>query len=278
MKRRSNLRPLTGTRAVVRAVSVLKALGRSANPYGVTELGTATGLSKATVFRLLGALENEGLVARDGDSGAYRLGPEMISLGASALSTTDLREVAHHELLRLTAESGETSTLEVLAGHDVLVVDEVQGRFLFSATPEIGRRWPIHATSTGKVLLAFADTRPVLPRLTKYAPRTIATRPELERELARVKQRGYAYAVEELEAGLVALAAPIRNHFGFVAAALSINGPVSRLTPKRRRELLTKLCGAATRVSRRLGDQRSTNGNGHQARRNGNGHPPRIAL
>src|SRR4051812_744785 len=163
MKRRSNLRPLTGTRAVVRAVSVLKALGRSSGAHGITELGTATGLSKATVFRLLGALENEGMVARDGANGAYRLGPEIISLGASAMSTTDLREVAHYELLRLTEESGETSTLEVLTGNDVLVVDEVQGRFLFSAAPEIGRRWPIHATSTGKVLLAFAEPKRPMP-------------------------------------------------------------------------------------------------------------------
>jgi len=270
MKRRSNLRPLTGTRAVVRAVTVLKALGRSPSAYGVTELGTACGLSKATVFRLLGALENEGMVARDEPSGAYRLGPEMITLGASALSTTDLRAVAHHELLRLTDESGETSTLEILAGHDVLVVDEVQGRFLFSATPEIGRRWPVHATSTGKVLLAFAESKAPLPRLTRYAPRTIVTRTQLERELARVKQHGYAFAVDELESGLVAMAAPIRNHLGYVAAAVSINGPRSRLTPKRRRELVSRLCEAATRVSRRLG---ATASKGIS-----NGHAPKFAL
>ena len=267
MKRRSNLRPLTGTRAVVRAISVLKALGRSASAFGVTELGTATGLSKATVFRLLGALENEGMVARDGHNGAYRLGPEMISLGASALSTTHLREIAHYELVRLTEESGETSTLEVLSGTDVLVIDEVQGRFLFSATPEIGRRWPIHATSTGKVLLAFAESQRSLPRLARHAPRTITTRAELERELARVRQHGYAFAVDELETGLVAMAAPIRNHLGYVAAAISINGPSSRLTPKRRRELQAKLCAAASRVSRRLGataPAAPANGNGQR--------------
>jgi DNA-binding IclR family transcriptional regulator len=278
MKRRSNLRPLTGTRAVVRAVSVLKALGRSSNAYGVTELGTATGLSKATVFRLLGALENEGMVAREGANGAYRLGPEMISLGASALSTTDLREVAHSELRRLTAESGETSTLEVLTGNDVLVVDEVQGRFLFSAAPEIGRRWPIHATSTGKVLLAFSEPKRVAPRLTRYAPRTITARVDLERELGRVRQHGYAFAVDELESGLVALAAPIRNHLGSVVAAISINGPLSRLTPKRRRDLVSKLCGAATRVSRRLGSpEASVSTNGHRSPSSTtNGHAPRI--
>lgn len=269
MKRRSNLRPLTGTRAVVRAVTVLKALGRSSSAYGITELGTATGLSKATVFRLLGALENEGMVARDGVNGAYRLGPEIITLGASALSTTDLREVAHQELIRLTEESGETSTLEILTGGDVLVVDEVQGRFLFSATPEIGRRWPIHATSTGKVLIAFAEPRRPIPRLTRYSKRTIVTRSALERELERVKQHGYAFAVDELEPGLVAMAAPIRNHLGYVAAAISINGPASRLTPKRRRELLSRLCEAATRVSRRLGATSSAGST--------NGHRPEVA-
>src|SRR5213595_1469938 len=120
MKQRSNIRPLTGTRAVVRAITVLKALGRSTNAYGITELGTATGLSKATVFRLLGALENEGMVARDQSSGAYRLGPEIISLGTSALSTTDLRVIAHDELLRLADESGETATLAILSDSEVV--------------------------------------------------------------------------------------------------------------------------------------------------------------
>src|SRR5204863_679931 len=134
MKQRSNIRPVTGTRAVVRAITVLKALGRSTNAYGVTELGTATGLSKATVFRLLGALENEGMVARDGSSGTYRLGPQVISLGASALSTTDLRSIAHDELMRLAEDSGETATLEILTDTDVVVLDEVHGRFLFGAT------------------------------------------------------------------------------------------------------------------------------------------------
>jgi len=253
MKQRSNIRPLIGTRAVVRAITVLKALGRSTNAYGITELGTLTGLSKATVFRLLGALEHEGMVARDGPSGAYRLGPEIISLGASALSTTDLRSIAHVELVRLTHESGETATLEVLTDDQVVVLDEVQSRFLFSASPEIGRSWPAHATSTGKLLLAMKQPTPSLPRLTKLGPRTITTRAALERELERIRNNGYAVAVGELESGLVAMAAPVRNHLGYVVGALSINGPSSRLGPKRRRSLVPKLCRAAQRVSRRLG-------------------------
>lgn len=253
MKQRSTSRPLTGTRAVVRAISVLKALGRSTNAPGVTELGSATGLSKATVFRLLGALEGEGMVTREEPSGAYRLGPEIISLGACALSTTDLHASAHAELFRLAAESGETATLEILSGGEVVVLDEVQGRFLFGAMPEIGRSWPLHATSTGKVLLALTRPAPPWPRLARFTTRTITTRSELERELARIRRNGYATAIDELEMGLVAIAAPVRNHTGDVVATLSINGPRSRLGPKRRRDLVPKLCRAAGRVSRRLG-------------------------
>ena len=183
------------------------------------------------VFRLLGALENEGMVARDGSSGTYRLGPQVISLGASALSTTDLRSIAHDELMRLAEESGETATLEILTDTDVVVLDEVQGRFLFGATPEIGRSWPAHATSTGKVLLALTHPMPALPRLIRFSARTITTRSELERELARVRHNGFAIAVDELEPGLVAMAAPVHNHLGYVVAALSLNGPGTRLGP-----------------------------------------------
>jgi IclR family acetate operon transcriptional repressor len=253
MKPRSNTRHLSGTRSVIRAISVLKTLGRSGSAYGITELSTATGLSKATIFRLLGALEAEGMVARDDASGTYRLGPELIALGASALSTTDLRAIAHDELLRLAEESGETATLEVMSEGEILVVDEAKGRFLFGATPEIGRCWPAHATSTGKVLLALGDPMPAVLRLTRFAPKTITSRADLERELARVRHQGYAVAIDELEPGLGAIGAPIRNHLGFVIAAVSINGPSTRLGPTRRGILIPKLLRAANRVSRRLG-------------------------
>jgi IclR family transcriptional regulator, acetate operon repressor len=253
MKPDSNFVPMPGTQAVVRAISVLKTLGTSTDAYGLSDLGAATGLSKATVFRLLGALETEGMVARDAASGAYRLGPELIVLGVSALSSTDLRAIAHDELARLTDETGETSTLEVLLGSSVLILDEVQGRFLLGSTPEIGRRWPAYATSTGKLLMAMNQARPALPVLAKRAPRTIVTRAGLEREFKRIRLQGYAVAVDELEPGFTALAAPIRNHSGLVAASLSIHGPSVRLFAKRRRALLPMLCRAADRVSRRLG-------------------------
>ena len=169
MKQRSNTSSLPGTRAVVRAITVLKTMGRSPGAHGISELGTATGLSKATVFRLLGALETEGMVARDTSSGNYMLGPELISLGNLALSTTDLRSIAHDELVALSALTGETATLEVLVGADVIILDEVKGRFLVGSTPEIGHRWAAHATSTGKLLMALSPEGAAPARLARLA-------------------------------------------------------------------------------------------------------------
>jgi IclR family acetate operon transcriptional repressor len=253
MKQHSNSPVLPGTQSVLRAIAVLKTLGRSGSSYGITELGDATGLSKATVFRLLGALENEGMVARDESSGAYRLGPEVITLGASAQCAAELRVIAHDELVRLARETGETATLEVLLAGEVLILDEVKGRFLLCSTPEIGRRWPAHATSTGKVLLALTTPVPPTPRLTKLGPKSITTRETFERELSRIRKQGYACAIDELEPGLVALAAPVRNHAGFVVASISLNGPALRLDAKRRRTMVLELCQGADRISRRMG-------------------------
>ena len=256
MKQRSNTASLPGTRAVVRAITVLKTMGRSPGAHGISELGSATGLSKATVFRLLGALETEGMVARDTSSGNYLLGPELINLGNLALSTTDLRSIAHDELVELSALTGETATLEVLVGTDVIILDEVKGRFLVGSMPEIGNRWAAHGTSTGKLLLALTPEGAAPARLARLAPRTIVSRESLERELQRIRKHDYAIAVDELEPGLVALAAPIRNHTGRAVAALSINAPGARLTPRARRSTLPALCRAANRISRRLGATR----------------------
>jgi DNA-binding IclR family transcriptional regulator len=267
MKQRSTISSAPGTRSVVRAIAVLKTIGRSPGAHGISELGSATGLSKATVFRLLGALETEGIVARDKTSGAYSLGPELIGLGTSALSTTDLRAIARDELATLSLLTGETSTLEVLLGPDVIILDEVQGRFLLGSTPEIGHRWPAHATSTGKLLLALLPGVPLPARLSRLAPRTIVSKVVLNRELELIRRRGFAIAVDELEPGLVALAAPVRDHTGAAVAALSINGPATRLSPAARRRILPMLRRAANEVSRRLGATSGT-APSRQTRRN----------
>jgi len=175
MKQRSKTPSPPGTQAVGRAIAILRALAAQPRALGVTEVAAAVGVNKAAIFRVMGALEQEGLVVRD-DNDAYRLGPDLISLGMSALGATDLRSAAHAELAWLVDETGETATLEVLDGENVLIIDEMIGRFLLGSVPELGLRWPAYATSSGKVLLAFSADAPEPHALRKRAAHTITSR------------------------------------------------------------------------------------------------------
>jgi DNA-binding IclR family transcriptional regulator len=201
------------------------------------------------------ALEQGGLLARDPGRDVYRLGPELIVLGAHALRSADLRSIARHQLESLAEHTGESATLEVLVGDDTLILDEALGQFFLGGSGEIGTRWPAHATSTGKVLLAeLLRQGGALPhRLQPRTAKTITSAAKLERELSRVQKRGYAVAREELEPGFLAIGAPVHNHEGRVIAALSIGGPTGRLAAGRIRTLGALVRSAADEVSRALG-------------------------
>lgn len=256
-------RPYTGTQSVRRAIALLKVFRDERPEWGLTEIADEAGLNKTTAYRLLTALEAEGMVARASHGDAWRLGTETIALGALALRSNDLVTAARPELAALVRETGETATLEVLDGDEVLIMDGVEGPSLVGASTEVGTRWPAHATSTGKVLLAAGLERDVTPddrgagrarrRLRKITSRTITDPVRFERELTRVSERGWAQAVEELETGYVAVGAPVRDHAGVAVAAISIGGPATRLTRGRIPGLARRVVKATDRVSRRLG-------------------------
>jgi DNA-binding IclR family transcriptional regulator len=253
-----------GTRSVERALDVLRAVGEARAEPGLSELADGLGLHKTTVFRLLGALERAEFVVRDDERQRYQLGPALYRLASQARRATGLHEAARPELESLAHDVGETATLEVLVGDEVLILDEVHGRFLVGGAPEVGMRWPAHATSTGKVLLAAAEIEPqhgkVPPRrgssgrLARLGPHTITSRAALDRELAKVRRDGYAVGMEELEPGFVAIGAPVRNAHGRTVAAVSVGGPKARLGGARVRTVAARVRRAADGISRRLGD------------------------
>jgi IclR family transcriptional regulator, acetate operon repressor len=251
--------PYPGTQAVLRAITLLKAFTDDHPQLGLAELARMVGLNKTTTYRLLTALESQGLIARNSANETYRLGPEVIALGGRALRASDLRSVSRIELEGLARLTGETATLEALVGPEVLVLDEVSGAHLVGATQYIGARWPAHATSTGKVLLAFlpeAALAELLPLpLAQVTGQTITALESLRQELAHIREQSYALAIEELEAGFSAIAAPIRNHDGQAVASLSLNGPSARLTPERLQEIAPLVVEAAAQVSAQLGSK-----------------------
>jgi DNA-binding IclR family transcriptional regulator len=255
--------PYPGTQAVQRAVGLLKAFTPERPALRLPELTTVAGLNKTTTYRLLSALVVEGLLERAPETGEYRLGPELLALGSRALGATALRAAARAELQALAYATRETATVEVLVGRDVLILDEAAGDHVVASMPSLGTRWPAHATSTGKVLLAHLpdaalDSLLELP-LEAATARTVVDPAVLRRELARVRARGWALASEELEAGFVAVGAPIRSNqlqggaAGEVVAAISVGGPKSRLNQERVREILRSLPAVTARISARLG-------------------------
>ena len=242
-----------GAQAVARAIAVLKAFSDAQPHMTLADITHATRLNRATAYRLLAALEKEGLVMRDRQSEAYRLGPEAITLGARALRANDLRSVSRPELEALAQAAGETATLEVLADGEVLILDEVHGHHLVGSAPSIGTRWPAHATSTGKVLLANVPEAALPRSLPQLTEKTITRPGTLRRELARIREQGYATNVAELEAGYNAVSAPVRDHEGQVVAAISVGGPDARLAPDRLEEIAEMVQDAAGCISQRLG-------------------------
>ncbi|MEZ4515502.1 MAG: IclR family transcriptional regulator [Chloroflexota bacterium] len=251
-----------GTQSVQRAISLLKAFDDVNPAWGLSDLSREMGLNKTTVFRLMSALEQEGMVARAQDGESYILGPEIVVMGGRALRSNNLRTVARPELELLAEGTNETASLEILSEREMLVIDEIVGGHLMSGVPSLGSRWPLHASSTGLAMLAFlpdetADT--LLP--SSLVPVTLSTainHADLRRELAATQARGYSIADETLEVGLIAIAAPVYNHDGQVVATVSVAGPKVRITPARVPEIGRQLLDAAGRISAQLGYRRQT--------------------
>jgi IclR family acetate operon transcriptional repressor len=238
----------SGTQSIDRAAQLLVAVADSVQPIGIGELAEATDLPKSTVSRLVAALERHALVQRDGARGPLRPGPVMMRLARRGVGDRDLVDLAADSLRRLADASSETINLAVPTPLGVEHLSQVDSHHFIGSTNWIGRRVPHTSTAVGKVFLAFGAVR-----LTREHA---ALRPELE----TVRARGYATAIGELEPGLAAIAAPVRDGSGDVLAALSISGPEGRLTRERITELAPGLLQEAATVSARLGYRTTTQG------------------
>jgi DNA-binding IclR family transcriptional regulator len=241
--------------SVDRAVAILEILARDGEA-GVTEVARELGVHKSTASRLLAALDRRELVAQDAARGRYRLGMGLVRLAGAASRGLDLVQESRPVCRALAREVGETVNLAILSGRDALYLDQVAGPAALSPHNWAGQRIPLHATSDGKVLLAYLPEADLAERLTpplaRFTARTI-TAADFPRLLAEVRRQGYATAVEELEAGLTAVAAPVRNAEGIVVASISASGPSFRIPADRIPVLAGSVRRAAAEVSRRLG-------------------------
>ena len=246
-----------GVQSVDRAISALEILARRGEA-GVTEVAADIGVHKSTAFRLLGALEERELVEQAQDRGKYRLGFGILRLAAAVPGQLDVTQQAREICERLAAEVGETVNIAILRSHYVVNLDEARGPSAVGTHNWVGKLTPLHATSSGKILLAFMSPEARKELLSsmefpRFTERTITSLDLLENQLSTVAREGFVYTVEEFEDGLNAVAAPIRDHSGTVIAALSASGPVYRFTEERMREVASAVKSAADAISERMG-------------------------
>lgn len=251
-----------GVQSVDRALTILKLLAADGE-LGVTEIAGLLGVHKSTASRLLGTLETHGLAEQLPDRGRYRLGVGVLRLAGATRSRLDIVRESRPITGPLAAAVGETVNLVILSGSETLYLDQVAGPSALQIHNWIGRRNPVHATANGRVLLAHAtpaETEAVLAavrlptgRLRALTPHTITDSAVLLRALEQVRRDGYATAVDELEVGLTAVAAPIRGVDGSVIASVSVSGPSFRLDKSRLPAVAAATREAAAAVSARMG-------------------------
>ncbi|MGC4936163.1 IclR family transcriptional regulator [Gordonia sp. DT30] len=249
--------PQTGSvQSVDRALQILELIGRLGSA-GVTELAGALGVHKSTVSRIIGSLENRGFVEQEPAGRKYRIGYAIVRLAGSTSATLDLAKHGQEICEKLAADLGETTNLAVRSGDQAVNLVEAQGTSSVALQTWVGQTSPAHATSSGKVLLSALPDNEVRALFAggppRYTDHTITGIDALLADLAAVRERGWALADEELEVGLVAIAAPIRDHTGTVISALSVSGPRYRFDPERADEIADAVRGAAAELNARFG-------------------------
>ncbi|MGX1273482.1 IclR family transcriptional regulator domain-containing protein [Streptomyces phaeoluteigriseus] len=239
-------------RSFERGLAVIRSFDADHPVRTLSEVARACDLPRAAARRLLLTLADLGYV--HGDGRLFRLTPRVLELGYAYLAGLTLPQLASPRLEQLVAETGESSSLCVLDGDDIVYVARVPTHRIMSATITVGTRFPAHVTSVGRVMLAHLpeddlDARLARTELFPLTARTLVTPEALRAELGRVRRQGYALVDQELEEGLRSVGAPVRDRYGAVTAGVNIAVHAGRTSLAAvRRDLLPHLLTAVARI------------------------------
>jgi IclR family transcriptional regulator, KDG regulon repressor len=252
-------RETTGTQAIDRALDVLEMLGNRPDGCTAVEVADATGLSRPTVHRMLGAFTRRGYVRQGPGIGQYRLGFHLVELASGTLAALQLRQEAHPYLRRLSEAAGETVHLTVLEDGHIVYIDKMESDAAnIRMASRIGGRMPVHCTASGKAILSLlpeAEVRRILAQggMPRRTPQTITDPETFVQHLRHVRQDGLAYDRIENEEGIICLAAPVRGHGGGALGAVSVSGLAFHMTEARLAELRELLLQCVVRISATMG-------------------------
>jgi DNA-binding IclR family transcriptional regulator len=244
--------------SIERAAAILRLLSGRTRRLGVVDLAGELGLPKGTVHGILRTLQHVGFVEQDEETGKYQLGAALLHMGSSYLDGNELRTRALNWSDSLAARTNESVRIGTLHEGQVLIVHHVFRPDDSLQTLDVGALLPAHASALGKILLAhhaYATAELARQGLESFTPATITDPGALERELERVRKRGWAADIGELVNGEVSCAAPILDRRGVTVGAMGVSGPPDRLLAARqpRGDVVAFVREAARAVSRELG-------------------------
>jgi len=250
---------------VGRAIRLLELIAES-GPFRFSELQELTDLPKATLHRLLNELTDERLVQFDDKTNLYQAGFRVLELANHVWTRSDIRALAHDQLLGLNALSNETVQLAVHADTQVVIIDHIESRENVRLSVSIGTQIPVYCTGIGKVMLSWCSANQqasILSRVSfaRFTHNTVTDVHELKRELDQISKRGYAIDAEEHFAGSSCIAAPIVDHAGRAVAGISITGPTFRTPVDQLKQWREPLIAAAAVISGRLSPHTSKQNN-----------------
>jgi DNA-binding IclR family transcriptional regulator len=244
--------------SVDRALALLEALAEAGHATGLVELSERVELDASTAHRLLQTLQARGFVRQEEGTRRYSLGLRAFEVGNAVDFVNELRHACRPALETLAEKSLETTNLVIRSGWKAAIIEYWPSQYFLRIQAEVGRLLPLHATASGKVLLAACSAEELEAflrhgRLAALTPRTLTNADELRQDLEWVRTQGYAVDDEEYEVSVRCVAAPVRNRDGRVVAAVSVSGPTVRMQSNEVNLFIQLVKRSGADISRTLG-------------------------
>ncbi|WP_130859358.1 IclR family transcriptional regulator [Gracilibacillus phocaeensis] len=245
--------------SVERSLSILEYLADEPNGASIAQLSAEMGLAKSTIHRLLQTLMVRGYIQQDEQTGYYQLGVQCLTLASHFLGQLDIRSVAKENLKQLSQDAEEVVHLCILDQDEAVYIDKVESKQTLRMYSQVGKRAMLHCTGVGKALLIgyeasqweqLAENK----GFPKFTDTTITNLEQLKEEIGNIQAQGYAIDEQEHEKGIRCIAAPILDAEGKVVAAISIAGPIERMTKSRvQTDLVPVIRKQSQLISQKLG-------------------------
>lgn len=248
---------MSNMQLVERVFAILRAVAACGDEVGVTQLAQQTGLAKSTVSRICSTLERLEALERMPESNHFKIGRGLVALVANLPHTENLVAIAHPYLQELNERFGETAAITLPEGNNAYVADQIASDRAIQVRDWTGMRIPMYVQSTGRIFLAERSSAAIdlylATPLQPYTAKTVCNPTQFKALLAEVQTQGFAWVFEEMEEGMSAVAAPVRDRTGKVVAAVNVFGPSFRFPGDYAQEEVTRaVVATANQITTRL--------------------------